>query len=111
MKTQIEQMMGNDVLVTCDSWFLGHDGAQYRAVKGKLVGIFDDKATLGINTNERSTNWYIQVGRVIIAGCQIHYAINTDGLEVNIESEKKDEFYKGRYISLEIRSSIYNADF
>lgn len=37
---------------------------------------------LGIKTNMKSTNWFAKVGcedkHVIIAGCQIHYAVKTD---------------------------------
>ena len=36
----------------------------------------DDK----IKTNVKSTNWYVLIGNMIIAGCQIHYAIQTDAV-------------------------------
>ena len=41
-----------------------------------------DNSALGIKTNRNSTNWYAIVGtennHVIIAGCQIHYAVKCD---------------------------------
>jgi len=65
-------------LITTDSWFVAPDGLQYRAVYGECK-CFNDKDTLGISTNARSANWYVRVGsdesHIIIAGCQIHYAI------------------------------------
>lgn len=67
-------------LITTDAWFYAPDGKKYRAVYGD-VEIVED-TFLGIKTNRGSTNWYAKVGSdkeyVIIAGCQIHYAIRTD---------------------------------
>jgi hypothetical protein len=65
---------GARVLITTDNWFYAPDGRCYRAVTGKLVAILTDEV-LGIHTNRNSTNWYVQVGNMMIAGCQIHYAM------------------------------------
>ncbi|UNY40222.1 hypothetical protein KLEP174_gp09 [Pseudomonas phage vB_PcuM_ KLEP17-4] len=70
--------IGSMVLVTTDNWFYGRDGKSYRAVWGKLNGIYGDQETLGIKTNAKSANWYVDVGGVVIAGCQIHYAVDCD---------------------------------
>lgn len=78
MQQQNLQMpIGSDVLVTTDNWFYAPDGRCYRAVTGKLIAILDD-SILGIKTNRNSTNWYAQVGNLMIAGCQIHYAMRLD---------------------------------
>ncbi len=72
--------MKGKYLITTDAWFYAPDGKQYRAVYGN-VEILGDNA-LGIKTNARSSNWFAKVGtelsHIIIAGCQIHYAIRTD---------------------------------
>jgi hypothetical protein len=72
-------MTGN-YLITTDAWFFGPDGKQYRAVWGD-VKIIED-SFLGIKTNIRSSNWFAKVGpednHVIVAGCQIHYAVKCD---------------------------------
>lgn len=38
-----------------------------------------EDSLLGLKTNRNSTNWYAKVGtehnHVIVAGCQIHYAV------------------------------------
>lgn len=77
-KSLMEQNEGNSFLITTDNWFFAPDGSCYRAVWGK-VQIFNSEETLGVKTNVRSTNWYAIVGegdkQVIVAGCQIHYAV------------------------------------
>lgn len=78
MQQQNLQMpIGSQVLVTTDNWFYAPDGRCYRAATGKLIAILDD-SVLGIKTNRNSTNWYIQVGNLMIAGCQVHYAMRLD---------------------------------
>ena len=73
-------MKNGKYLITTDHWFYGPDGMQYRAVWGN-VQIVEDSA-LGIKTNRNSTNWYAIVGseekQVILAGCQIHYAMKCE---------------------------------
>ena len=76
-KVQKHKKMENYYLITTDNWFYGPNGKTYRAVWGKVAILQDD--FLGIKTNRNSTNWYARVGskekHVIIAGCQIHYAV------------------------------------
>jgi hypothetical protein len=60
-------------LVTTDNWFIGPDGEQYRAAWGN-VEVFTAQDVWGF-TPARSTNWFAKVGGAIIAGCQIHYAV------------------------------------
>lgn len=72
---QIE--IGCPYLITTNDWFVGPDGRDYRAVYGVVTGIESSEQTLGVKTNARSTNWYVKIGEMIIAGCQIHYAIKT----------------------------------
>lgn len=83
--------IGDSVLVSTDNWFIAPDGKQYRAAFGVLKGIFTDSDMLGIKTNARSTNWYLQVGNLVIAGCQIHYALKTETYwsDANIIDDKK----------------------
>lgn len=70
--------LGKKVIVTTDNWFFGPDGKNYRGVWGTLIGVFGSEQTLGVKTNARSTNWYVQVGDTLIAGCQIHYAVASE---------------------------------
>lgn len=70
-----QQLVGQTVLLTTDNWFYAPDGRQYRGVFGTLYGVYTAEATLGVRPNGRSTNWYLEIGGMVIAGCQIHYAM------------------------------------
>ncbi len=71
-------IVGEYYLITTDGWFYAPDGKQYRAVHGIVKAIRNDSETLGIKTNRGSTNWFVEIGNMVVAGCQIHYAIKTD---------------------------------
>jgi len=98
-------------LITTDSWFYAPDGQQYRAVWGNIQTLED--TFLGIKTNRNSTNWFAQIGsdvnHVIVAGCQIHYAVkcpkipNTD--DILVEEYDAKEMKKH-----EVRTRIYIAE-
>lgn len=99
--------VGDKALVTTYQWFYAPDGAQYRAVYGAVKSIQSDEETLGIKTNRSSTNWYLEIGNMTIAGCQIQYAIKTD--ECNL-GEAKDHSVKEGVVSNMVRPShIYSA--
>lgn len=72
--------MKGKYLITTDNWFLAPDGKQYKACFGE-VKIVED-SFLNIKTNRNSSNWFAMVGNednhVLIAGCQIHYAIKCE---------------------------------
>ena len=75
--------MKGTYLINTDAYFTAPDGKTYKAVFGS-VKILNAEQVLGIKTNAKSTNWYVQVGTeedfVIIAGCQIHYAFKCDNV-------------------------------
>ena len=72
--------MQGKYLVTTDNWFFGPDGMQYRGAWGDVEVIKD--TFLGVQTNRNSSNWFLKVGsdekHILIAGCQIHYAIRSE---------------------------------
>ncbi len=70
--------VGKKALITTDCWFVAPDGKQYRAVFGTVKAVQSSEETLGVRTNARSTNWYVEIGCMTLAGCQIHYAIRCD---------------------------------
>lgn len=69
---------GQKALITTDNWFFAPDGKSYRAVFGTVHAVRSAEETLGIKPNAKSTNWYVEIGNMTIAGCQIHYAVRTD---------------------------------
>lgn len=113
MKSLIEQFADNNFLITTSNWFIAPDGQSYKAVWGK-VEVYSDKETLGIQTNEKSTNWYVIVGlggkRVIVAGCQIHYACVS--INAPFTGERKERWaseHLGKTFDGELRTNIYLA--
>jgi len=93
--------MEGKYLITTDAWFIAPDGKSYNSVWGNIEIVND--SILGIKTNARSTNWFAKIGSeekyVIVAGCQIHYAVkceskpNTDDVEDwNVDASNYLEF-------------------
>ena len=104
MKPQI----GKKYLITCDNWFVAPDGQSYLSVFGTVTGVYSDQETLGIKTNRGSTNWYVEIGNMLIAGCQIHFAIKTDS--VSAANHKRDIDFNGKSEEVFSSTRIYSAD-
>lgn len=111
----MKNLIGKQVLVTTASWFFAPDGREYRAAWGILHALNTTEETLGFKPNTRHTNWFIQVGNLTIAGCQIQYLVETN--EVNIGSVKDfapDKTHErfGAYEAEEFTrpSKIYHAE-
>lgn len=106
---KMNNWIGEKVLVTTDTWFYAPDGDNYLAVFGTLNGVYDSEKMLGVRTNRNSTNWYVSIGNMLIAGCQIHYAFRTD--KVDFLPVKCEVDHEGkRHISMNGVTRIYNAD-
>jgi hypothetical protein len=100
--------VGKKALITTDCWFIAPNGKQYRSVFGTVKAVQSSEETLGVRTNARSTNWYVEIGCMTLAGCQIHYAIRADACNF----EQVEDYSTG---SDGIRvftkpSSIFDAD-
>lgn len=101
--------IGQSYLITTNNWFFAPDGEMYRGVFGKLKAIHSDQKTLGIRTNHRSTNWYAEIGNVIVAGCQIFYAVQTE--KVKKSAPTREIVHNGDlFFKKEERTKIYFAD-
>ena len=100
--------IGDKALITCNDWFFGPNGQQYKAVFGTVKAVRTSEETLGVKTNARSTNWYVEIGNTTVAGCQIHYVVKTD--EVNFGMPEHDAIHEGRAMITKTLSRIYNAD-
>ena len=104
-----EIVVGERYLVTTNEWFVAPDGEQYRAVFGTVRGVENSEETLGVKTNSRSTNWYLVIGRMIVAGCQIHYAIRAE--QVRDTPATREIEHEGKLVvTSNPRSHIYRAD-
>lgn len=69
---------GDRALVTTLNWFTAPNGRQYQAVFGTVRAIRTAEAALGVQPKAPSTNWYLEIGNMLIAGCQVHYAVRTE---------------------------------
>jgi hypothetical protein len=102
-------LVGDKVLITTNEWFFAPDGEMYRAVFGTIMAILTAEETLGVKTNSKSTNWYVQIGRMTVAGCQVHYCIKTD--EVSQIPPNREIEHDGKLnICRQDRTRIYVAD-
>lgn len=96
-------------LITTDSWFIAPDGEQYKSVFGTVTEILKDDEVLGVKTNRHSSNWFVAIGNMIVAGCQIHYCIKTE--RVNLNPPHTTCWHDGEFIiSKDTGSKIYFAD-
>lgn len=98
-------------LITTDNWFFAPDGKEYKAAWGN-VEILEDNL-LGIKTNRNSSNWYAKVGteenHIIIAGCQIHYAIKCEK-KPNSDDAESWVTHEGKCNRLKTPTKIYIAE-
>lgn len=100
--------VGKKYLITTD-WFIAPDGETYRAVFGTLRGVFSSEETLGVRTNAKSTNWYVSIGRMTVAGCQIHYVVQAD--EVSTKPPMMEAMHEGKSVgSIAPMTRIFLAD-
>jgi hypothetical protein len=100
--------VGSRVLVTTNEWFYAPDGRTYKAVFGTVRGVFTSESTLGVRTNGKSTNWYLDVGCVTIAGCQIHYLVSCDSANFGPVSDWGT--HEGKATEYTRPSCVFNGD-
>jgi len=101
--------IGAKALLTTNNWFYAPDGKSYSAVFGTIKAVRSSEDTLGVRTNAKSTNWYVEIGNMTIAGCQIFYAVRTD--ECNLETAEGWSANAEHGVNVyEKPSPIYNAD-
>lgn len=105
----MEFKVGEKYLINTDNWFTAPDGESYKAAFGTVTAVLSDNETLGIKTNRGATNWYVLIGNMLIAGCQIHYCIKTN--KVSFSACTREFEYEGELkICPSSGSRIYNAD-
>ena len=100
--------VGYKYLVTTDRFFVAPDGLQYQAVFGTVRAIKDTETLWGIKPNRNSANWFLHIGNMVIAGCQIHYAIKCNEPTLyTVEDQRWGENGHHKFVR---HSIIYNAD-
>ncbi len=101
--------IGQKYLITTSNWFFAPDGENYIAAHGTVHSVVDSEAVLGLRANRNSTNWYVIIGDLIIAGCQIHYALRCDEFSSAPGTSEVDHEGKRHRVS-NAGTRIYNAD-
>lgn len=71
----IKEYLNQKVLVTTQNWFVAPDGKEYRSAWGTLKGVHEAGKTLGFIPNRSHANWFLEVGKMNIMGCQVLYVI------------------------------------
>lgn len=100
--------IGQKAIVTTDNFFFAPDGREYKAVFGTIHGVDTAEESLGVKPNGRSTNWYLRIGSMVIAGCQVHYVLRTD--TCSFDPIVAWNWHEGRAVEAHRPTSIYNAE-
>ncbi len=74
----MKEFLNQKVIITTSNWFYAPDGKNYRAVWGTLKGVHAAKDVLGFTVNASHANFYIEIGTMVIAGCQALYCMQCD---------------------------------
>lgn len=99
---------GKKYLITTSSWFFAPDGQSYTAAFGTVRGVRLAEEVLGVKPNRQSANWYVEIGNLVIAGCQIHFAVRTD--TCSNEPWLREEAHEGKVLTTGVQGRIYFAD-
>ena len=97
--------IGETALVTTNDWFLAPNGTEYKAVFGTVTAIGSAVDVLGVETND----WYLDIGDMIIAGCQINCLIRTDQYDDGHTSSWSNDRDGNAKVSA-VPCKIYKAD-
>lgn len=100
--------IGKKMLISTDNWFVAPDGIECRSAYGTVKAVLNSESALGVKTNAHSTNWYVEIGNIMIAGCQIHYAVASDS--VNTGPAMMWAENNGAISEFMRASKIYDAD-
>ena len=102
--------IGKTYLITMDAWFTAPNGMRYNCVFGTVRSIINAADQLGITVNSRSMNFYINIGNLSIAGCQVHYAVECERIDTNLGGVYDFTIKDGEIICYIRDSYIYDAD-
>lgn len=104
----MKNFIGKKVLATSTSWFFAPDGKSYKAVYGTLHGILSTEDELGFRPNFKHTNWFVNIGKIVIAGCEILHVIQSNNCNTSDTTEFNTE--GGKCTVYNRPSIIYDAD-
>lgn len=68
-------LLGKKVLATCQNWFVGPDGKDYKAIYGTLKAVTEASKSVGFIPNRAHANWFYEIGTMVVMGCQVMYLV------------------------------------
>lgn len=69
----MNDLIGKQVLASCQNWFVGPDGKDYKAIYGTFKAVTEASKAVGFIPNRSHANWFYSIGGMVIMGCQIMY--------------------------------------
>ena len=99
----MNNFINKKVLITTQQWFYAPDGKQYRSVHGTLKAVHEAGKT-GFIPNRSHANWFIEIGSMIIMGCQVMYVVECETVNTDKVMEWSTE---GGMKEYERPSAIY----
>lgn len=105
----MKDKIGKKVLVTCSAWFCCPDGTEAKAIHGTLKAIHMSESTLGFTPSRAHTNWFLEIGNMTVAGCQVLYLVESD----DVNYSRVPNWHSDANVGIkefERPSIIYNAD-
>lgn len=101
---------GERYLITTDGWFFAPDGQSYCAAFGTVRAVRTTEDTFGVKANRGATNWYLEIGGLVIAGCRIHYAVRTDAVDFAARPIREIDHEGQCHVVEGSMTRIYDAD-
>lgn len=83
----MKHFIGKKVLVTTAEWFYAPDGKSYRAVHGTLRGLHRSEEVLGGTAGRGHAEWLLEIGDMVIPGCQVKYIIQCNDVNTDPVTE------------------------
>jgi hypothetical protein len=105
----MEFQIGCRYLLTTSEWFYGPDGKKYKAVFGVVHGIHKAEEYLPAKPSRTSENWFINIGNMTIAGCQVKYGVLVDEVDCGPIRERLWNDVTKLYVEQERDSEIYDS--
>jgi hypothetical protein len=108
----MENYIGQKCLITTSNWFYAPDGRIYKAVHGTVKSITDIQKEHGLRMQSGSANWIMEIGEMLIAGCQINYIVKCESANTGPAmdfSTGSDAGAEGPVVLFERPSVIYQT--
>ncbi len=103
----MKEFINKKVLVTCQNWFYGADGKQYKAIHGTLKAIHESGKELGFIPNRSHANWYFEIGEMVIMGCQIMYVLQCDTVHNGYVTDWNNDNTEKQIVEYDRPTAIY----